>query len=153
MPWFRECSFEERLKSNIVALDTDTCWIWTGYKNEGGYGRFRGRKGSDKVLAHRASYEFYCGDIPEGLVLDHLCRNPSCVNPKHLEPVTRNENSQRGLINEQVQRNHCVNGHDYTDKNMRLDARGHRVCRECQRVYQRAAKKRAALRTDRGPKC
>jgi len=81
------------LERYIVNKETD-CWIWTGYKN-GGYGRFKTASGGS-VYAHRASYEFHVGPVPEGLYLDHLCRNRACINPDHLEPVTTEENIRRG---------------------------------------------------------
>ena len=81
---------EERFWSKVNK--TDTCWIWTAAKNQDGHGRFRhGRL----VLAHRFAYELLVGPIPKGLDLDHLCQNPACVNPAHLEPVTRKENTRR----------------------------------------------------------
>ena len=74
---------------------TTKCWNWIGNKNPKGYGRFY-LKGI-KILAHRQSYELYNGIIPEGLQIDHLCRDHSCVNPAHLEAVTQQENIKRGL--------------------------------------------------------
>jgi endogenous inhibitor of DNA gyrase (YacG/DUF329 family) len=71
----------------------EDCWLWEGC-TRGGYGRLKiDGKMSE---AHRASYEYHVGKIPEGLVLDHLCRNRSCINPAHLEPVTTAENIRRG---------------------------------------------------------
>lgn len=58
------------------------CWVWTGYLDENGYGRYR-RQGK-RAYAHRESYEQMIGSIPDGMLLDHTCHNPSCVNPKHL---------------------------------------------------------------------
>lgn len=72
---------------------TDDCWIWTAATTKG-YGVFW--DGSAVVYAHRWSYEHHVGPIPDGLVLDHLCRIPACVNPTHLEPVTLAENTERG---------------------------------------------------------
>ena len=70
------------------------CWEWTGAMR-GGYGVLH--QGGASVAAHRVIYERYRGSISPGLDIDHLCRNPSCVNPDHLEPVTRAENVRRGL--------------------------------------------------------
>ncbi len=79
------------------------CWVWQHYLDPHGYGRCKTGRSS---LAHRNVYEEHRGPIPEGLTLDHLCRNPPCVNPDHLEPVTNAENSRRGnmtrLTREQV---------------------------------------------------
>ncbi len=72
----------------------DGCWVWQATLN-GGYGRLR-MDGSN-VYAHRASYEAYVGPVPDGLFIDHLCRNRACVNPAHLEPVSMEENIRRGL--------------------------------------------------------
>jgi len=71
------------------------CWEWQLYKDSKGYGVIK-RKGKN-YQAHRHIYELHCGQIPEGMQLDHKCRNTSCVNPDHLEPVTGAENTRRGL--------------------------------------------------------
>lgn len=71
-----------------------SCWFWTGAISRSGYGNFW--TGESYVSAHRWSYEHFVGPIPEGLDLDHLCRVRNCVNPAHLEPVTRQENLRRG---------------------------------------------------------
>lgn len=75
------------------------CWLWTAYRNRDGYGRFRPYR-RDQVMAHRYAYELMVGPIPDGLQLDHLCRNPGCVNPSHLEAVTERENLGRRLCRE-----------------------------------------------------
>lgn len=77
-------------------VDPETgCWIWLRAKGKDGYGSIKRGKRSHR--AHRWVYEQEVGPIPEGLELDHLCRNPSCVNPEHLEPVTKAENQWRGV--------------------------------------------------------
>lgn len=77
-----------------IRKDDAGCWLWVGTISDGGYGTFRGLGKQQK--AHRATYELLVGPVPAGLDLDHLCRVRRCVNPSHLEPVTRSENLRRG---------------------------------------------------------
>lgn len=84
MPW------RERLAAIIAAHSADECWPWTGRLDRDGYGRAGGNK-----AAYRLAYEHLVAPIPEGLEIDHLCRNRACVNPSHMEPVTRRANAQR----------------------------------------------------------
>ena len=110
----------------------DECWYWTAYKTKKGYGTFCVNY---KILrAHRFSYLIHKGEIPEGFVLDHLCRNTSCVNPQHLEVVTHKENVQRG-ISFNGSKTHCPQGHEYTEENTlkRQDHPNYRDCRTCNR--------------------
>jgi hypothetical protein len=112
-----------------VVLDENGCLVWTAQKTPAGYGRFQAR--SKNWLAHRWIYEQLVGPIPEGLTLDHLCRNRSCVNVEHLEAVTLRENCSRG---EKARRTHCPHGHEYTPANTIWNKRGdlrHRECRRC----------------------
>jgi hypothetical protein len=74
---------------------TPTCWLWTGALNSHGYGNFF--DGQRVVGAHRWLYIQTSGAVGDGLDLDHLCRTPACVNPAHLEPVTRKVNLRRGV--------------------------------------------------------
>lgn len=83
-----------RHSDDLYTVDPTTgCWDWTGYVTPKGYGRFL-RDGEQ--LAHRVFYKRRHGSIPQGAVLDHLCRNRRCVNPDHLEPVSNRENIMRG---------------------------------------------------------
>lgn len=112
------------------------CWEWTAAKTNG-YGRF-GVDGK-VVLAHRWAWEHLIGPIPRGLELDHLCRNPPCVNPDHMQPVTHTENVQRGAggwnTGSQTQ---CPQGHPYSGDNLMVSG-GHRYCRTCHRAAGRAS--------------
>lgn len=117
---------------------TEACWIWTGSANEKGYGQvWRGNFTDKRTMqnAHRFSYEILVGPIPEGLELDHLCKNRLCVNPTHLEPVTHKENLARGntlgAINSK--KTHCSRGHELSQENILKRSRGGRECKICHR--------------------
>jgi len=124
---------------------TSSCWLWRGALSQAGYGRFtvehRFDGGGRQTEAHIFAYEIMRGSIPQGLVLDHLCRNTKCVNPDHLEPVTEAENVLRGVgagaLNKR--KTHCPKGHPYDETNTEHRASGRRRCRECNRAALRAA--------------
>lgn len=106
------------------------CWVWTAGKNAAGYGTF-GHAGKSK-LAHRLAYEWERGELSADLDLDHLCRNPACVNPAHLEPVTHTENVRRGLnVGLRHLRTHCRKGHAMTPENTYVQSGKYRGCRTC----------------------
>lgn len=109
---------------------SDDCWIWTGAKSAAGYGRIEWNRRQQQ--AHRVAYELIVGPIPEGLELDHLCRNRACVRPDHLEPVTGRINLLRGntYTAYYAHRTHCEHGHLLTEGNVYL-WRGTRYCRMC----------------------
>ncbi len=118
----------ERFWSHVEK--TETCWLWCGAVQNKGYGCFaRGRQ----RLAHRFAYENMVGIIPEGLTIDHLCRNHRCVNPSHLEVVTRKENILRGngiaAINHR--KTYCLHGHPFDETNTHVRESGFRQCRTC----------------------
>lgn len=116
---------------------TETCWLWASNVNGSGYGHFW--NGNRLVVAHRWAYEHLIGPIPEGLQLDHLCRVRRCVNPSHLEPVTRGENIRRG-DHQGRRKTHCPQGHIYDETNTRVYA-GKRSCRMCNNVRRRVGAK------------
>lgn len=118
-----------------VTPDANGCWIWTGPQNGMGYGlvKYQGKAWS----VHRLTYTWHKGEIAPGLQIDHLCRNPICCNPDHLEMVTQQENMNRGLRNYGL-RTVCRNGlHDLTLPNAIVERQGKRpgrTCRECLRI-------------------
>jgi len=113
---------------------TTPCWIWTAARSQDGYGlvRYDGRM----QRAHRAAYTDLVGAIPEGLQLDHLCRQRDCVNPAHLEPVTGRENTLRstGPTALNAEKTHCPEGHPYSGSNLYQRPNGGRGCVECRRA-------------------
>jgi hypothetical protein len=122
-----------------INLETG-CVEWTGQAYPNGYGYIRRGREQTARMAHRAAYETFVGPIPEGLTLDHLCRNRICINPDHLEPVTRGENALRGgglaiaMANYRA-RTHCVHGHEFTPENTYVHpVNRKRACKTCQRT-------------------
>lgn len=134
-PWIRD-----RFWSKVEKRGDDECWPWHGRKTRKGYGLF-GHAG--EVLAHRRAYRYSIGEIPEGLTLDHLCGEPSCVNPAHLEPVTLKENILRGngVAARNARKTHCLRGHLLDGENLIVRPTG-RGCRECSRRSGRESMKR-----------
>lgn len=125
---------------SLVKKAPNGCWEYTGYRTKGRcvYGVFH--KNSKAIRAHRLSYELFNGPIKAGLVIDHLCRNTVCVNPKHLEAVTSQTNSLRGIgpaaINKQ--KKECVNGHPLSGENLRHRKDGNwRRCVTCEKASSR----------------
>lgn len=114
------------------------CWEWTA-GNRGGYGRvaIHGKL----MEAHRWMWERTNGPIPEGLELDHLCRNRACVNPEHLEPVSHLENIRRGETGaHNARKTHCKHGHPLSGANLHIKPDGERRCRTCSREEMRRAR-------------
>lgn len=109
------------------------CWVWTGTKLSSGYGiiSIDGRT----HRTHRLAFEWLVGEIPEGLEIDHLCRNRACCRPTHLEPVTGAVNIRRGVSPWGVnsRKTECPQGHPYSTENTYITPAGGRVCRICAR--------------------
>lgn len=137
---------EERFWSKVQK--TDTCWIWTAAKSPLGYGSFGVESG--KIMpAHRYAYELLVGPIPKGLTIDHLCRNPSCVNPAHLEPVTQGENVKRSTFHKagtavNLSKTHCPHGHPYSGDNVYF-YHGSRHCIACMRKRTREQRAKSKM--------
>jgi hypothetical protein len=120
-PEEREAAFWAKITKS------DGCWLWTAALTSG-YGAWGNRR------AHRLVYEALVGPIPQGLQLDHLCRNRACVRPEHLEPVTQQVNLARGngLPARRARQTECIYGHPFDAANTLVTKFG-RVCRTCNR--------------------
>lgn len=142
-----------------VEMAPGGCWKWTGRLDRDGYGKYQVKNGGVQhyFIAHRAAYELALSTIPEGLVIDHLCRNRSCCNPAHLEAVTADENRRRGaglgnLLWGPTDR--CGKGHIYdaattlwtTRRNRSGELTRFRYCGACanERQRRRLERRRAA---------
>ncbi len=113
------------------------CWIWTRHLNNKGYPVLR-RGHLGVTLAHRHFYELAHGPIPEGMTLDHLCREPRCVNPAHMEPVTLIENIRRAWAHRtetREARTTCLHGHPWTPENTFVRYDGYSECRICSAAH------------------
>lgn len=126
------------------------CWAWGGDLSPNGYGTVHvwGRG----TMAHRVFYEYFIAPIPPGLDLDHLCRVRNCVNPWHLDPVTRSVNLKRAANpKHNSSKTHCPQGHPYEGENLYITpSTGGRVCLTCNRAQGRARRDRKRLATAEG---
>jgi hypothetical protein len=110
---------------------TESCWLWRGSVSGDGYGGIRVSGRNQRV--HRVAYELLVAPVPDGLVLDHLCRVRNCVRPDHLEPVTGRVNTLRGetITAKALAATHCPQGHPYAGENLLARRKGWRGCRQC----------------------
>lgn len=148
MPRARYATDADRIHRNVL-IDENGCWVWRRRVNRGGYETGNRRVDGRKVTfrAHRLSYETFVGPIPEGLSIDHLCRNRRCANPEHLEAVTQRENLLRSpftTTSHHAAKTACIHGHPFDEENTYFRRNGGRDCRACQRNKQIRRALRAA---------
>lgn len=136
---------------SLSPKDSGQCWIWKGGYNSNGYPRYSPKSGMG-TIPYRIAWTYLKDDIPNGFHLDHLCRNPGCVNPNHLEPVTSRVNALRSNnpLAQNARKTHCNRGHPFTDENTIRDKENHRHCRICSRMSNTvwARNKRASMREE-----
>lgn len=132
---YKRPTLVERFWMNVVRLGNDSeCWGWSGSKQiPSGYGVVR--RYAKHTYAHRLSYQIANGPIGDGLEIDHLCKNPPCSNPKHLEAVTHRENLRRGdgASGANYRKTSCIRGHDFSGENLILLKDGRRDRRTCRK--------------------
>lgn len=133
-----------RFSKRVLHLENG-CWLWIGAKAKKGYGVGYGKikVGSTSINAHKFAFEAFRFSVPDGLEIDHLCRNRSCVNPFHLEAVTHQINCRRGKA---FNPTHCPKGHEYTEENAYISKKGSKVCRICRNESGRRNYRLARLR-------
>jgi hypothetical protein len=132
--------FITRFWAKVVEGETpDDCWGWAGSVTDQGYARFKTKCPDGRwryLLAHRFSWEYaHATPVPDGLQLDHLCRNRICINPRHLEPVTNRTNVLRGSGHTaaNTRKTRCHRGHPLSGANLSIKANGARRCLTCHR--------------------
>lgn len=129
-----------------IQVTQDGCWEWTAYRDKDGYGSYRlGAANSKHWRVHRLTYSTFVRELAPGEQIDHLCRNRSCCNPQHLEPVSLRENVDRGenYVSINRKKTHCPQGHEYAGDNLRIKvSKGvqRRICRACDVAQKKAAR-------------
>lgn len=150
MGYYTSLTFEERFFRRVVKrsgvypnpedplvddrVRSSECWMWSGGYNSNGYPRYNCKVPGMGTIPYRISWKILVGDIED--TLDHLCRNPGCVNPEHLEDVSPKENALRSdnPPGRNARKTHCIRGHPFNGENLLIRPTGHRTCRECSRV-------------------
>ena len=131
----------ERFYKWLIPEPNSGCWLWLGQLDDHGYGRFW--INGESTTAQRASWRFFGGQIPTDLEVDHICKNPTCVNPAHLRVVTKNEN----LAGRDLVRTVCQQGHPLTGDNLIFECSGKvRRCKICRQRSKPAKRERSRQR-------
>lgn len=123
----------DRLIDLSIPEPNSGCRLFIGSLNDAGYGKI-GMGHGKWERAHRVSYRTHVGPIPKGLTIDHLCRNHACIEPTHLEAVSKRVNTLRGISPAALnaQKAACHVGHAFTESNTYRESNGARHCRQCQ---------------------
>jgi hypothetical protein len=121
----------ERIEQKIMTEPNSGCWLWIGSVGSHGYAQIGVESGT--TIVHRILYEKAYGAIPKGLECDHLCRVRCCVNPDHIELVTRRENIKRGFspCAKQMLQRHCKRGHPLFGDNLITYKTKYGIARRC----------------------
>lgn len=142
---------KERFWAKVAEPNSNGCREWLGRCNRNGYGQFyvNGRM----VSAYKWLWEQTNGPVPDGLELDHKCRNRACIEPSHLEPVTHQVNIRRGNtggMGYNQRKTHCKRGHPFSGNNLYLYPNGDRGCRACTHAHHDKYKSQKRVVTNRG---
>lgn len=128
-------STEDRVFSRLTY--DHGCWTWIGALDRNGYGRVSRKRDKGTQLVHRIVYQALVRQLARHEVIDHLCRNPACCNPMHMEPVSMRENVERGAS--KADHPTCKQGHSYTPENTAITkgapGKRKRVCRTCKMAW------------------
>ena len=124
----------ELFYSKIIFNEETWCWEFQGFISVAGYGEMSYKGKMQK--AHRVSYQIHIGEIKEGMVIHHKCRNPKCCNPEHLEQVTVKQNAEY-TIHKNSLKTHCPQGHEYSIDNLVKSTLNRRVCKICHKLKSR----------------
>lgn len=130
-------------------LKQGDCWIWIGARTSGGYGRFKW-KGKTKI-ASRWLYEYLNGELPKDIYIDHICKNPPCVQQDHLRLATPRQNVMWGntIVRMNAEKTYCIRGHELLGKNLLIRRDGRRRCQVCEKVSAKRSRQRPEFKQKR----
>jgi hypothetical protein len=139
---------KESFKARTTLDEATRCWVWTSPRSGNGYGW------ASPTFAYRVAYVLFKGPLSPELEPDHLCKNKLCVNPDHLEAVTKKVNILRSdsISAKNARKIHCKHGHLLEGDNLKIryDKKGrpHRVCITCERMRAHETRRRARENTE-----